>query len=72
LADRQKVAFSHDAIDQLIRPQECYNFDPAVKSRLFRQGAGRRPIRLVDFKSLLATFGGLTSLRKKMCLSTSH
>jgi hypothetical protein len=41
------------ALDLLTRPQPKNNFQPPVKSKLVRQ-TGTRPIRLVDFESLMA------------------
>jgi hypothetical protein len=48
-----RTQLTRTALDQLTRPQECNDWKPPVASRLFSQGGGRRPIRLVDFKSLL-------------------
>jgi hypothetical protein len=56
-----RTGLSRSALDQLIRPQECNEWKPPVNSKLFSQAGGQRPIRLVDFKSLLRYLHSLPS-----------
>jgi hypothetical protein len=42
------------ALDLLVRPQEANKFKPPVKSKLFSPSGSQRPIRLINYKSLLA------------------
>lgn len=48
-----RTQLTRSALDALIRPQASNNWKPPVASRLFSPGGSQRPIRLVDYKSLL-------------------
>jgi hypothetical protein len=54
-----RTNLSRSALDLLIRPQKANDFKPPVASRLFSQVGNQRPIRLINYKSLLAYLNSL-------------
>lgn len=54
-----RTNLSRSALDLLIRPQKANDFKPPVASKLFSQMGNQRPIRLINYKSLLAYLNSL-------------
>jgi hypothetical protein len=54
-----RTNLSRSALDLLIRPQKANGFKPPVASKLFSQAGNQRPIRLVNYRSLLAYLNSL-------------
>ncbi len=54
-----RTNLTRSALDLLIRPQKANGFKPPVVSKLFSQAGNQRPIRLINYKSLLAYLNSL-------------
>jgi hypothetical protein len=51
---------TRSALDLLIRPQQANDFRPPVESKLFGPpGGSQRPIRLINYRSLMAYLNSL-------------
>jgi hypothetical protein len=45
-------SLNRSAMDKLVRPQQCNNFDPPVESRILKMQGQKRGIRLISYSSL--------------------
>lgn len=59
------TGLARTAMDQLVRPQECNNFNPPVVSRILRAKGQKRGIRLIDYRSLVEYLNSLPTEAKE-------